>query len=152
MVGGGAGAFPCRTGCGRHPLFRAAVRSWHPWPFTVLHTGGMAKTYQGPATVIAPGLAIAVEADLRVEYQTFETVNDKGWVIRERGLREWLGSIQADPDESFWELFGKTLQLRLPDGREGNFRPGESIRGTGRMEIHGAGPAPFWDEADEPTS
>jgi hypothetical protein len=111
----------------------------------------MAKTYQGPATVVAPGLAISVEADLRVEYQAFETVNDNGWVIRERGLKEWLGTVEADPDETFWELLGKTVKLRLPDGREGSFLPGGTTVGTGRMEIHGAGPAPFWDESDEPT-
>lgn len=113
----------------------------------------MAKTYQGPATITFPGGGITVAADLRVEYGTSETVNGAGWVERTNGLKSWLGSVQADPDEGFGEVFsaqaaGGSLRLRLPDGRRGEFFP-TGANSDGRMEIEGCGRAPFWDDSDD---
>lgn len=114
----------------------------------------MATTYQGPATLVAPGRKLEVVADLRVEWQWPEAVNGHGHVVRERGLKEWLGSLQSG-DDSFWVVLESSPRLRLPDGREGSFFSHLGTPDTlteGRVEIQGVGAAPFWDEADEPTS
>jgi hypothetical protein len=111
-------------------------------------------TYQGPATLVAPGLAIAVVADLRVEHQILESIDGNGRVVRERGLKEWLGGIQSD-DGSFWEILNASPKLVLPGGREGAFfthLPTAEMLDEGSVKIQGAGPAPFGDAADEATA
>ncbi len=111
------------------------------------HTGRMPMYYQGPAAAVAPGLAIPVVVDLRIEYQSVGTVDGSGWVMRERGRKEWLGSIETTGDGA-WGIFNADSKLRLPDGREGTFVT-TSASSDGRVEIQGTGPAPFRDEADE---
>lgn len=111
----------------------------------------MAMNYYGPATLVAADLAASVVADLRIEYGTFEMLNDSGHVTRERGRKEWLGSLQCDADGSLWATLNASPKLRLPDGREGTF-VASTMSSDGHIEIQGTGPAPFWDEADEPGS
>lgn len=114
-------------------------------------TSCMAMNYYGPATLVAAGLAALVVADLRIEYGTFEMLNDNGSVTRERGRKEWFGSLQGDAGGSLWAVLDASPRVRLPDGREGTFIT-STMSSDGHVEIQGTGPAPFWDEADEPTS
>lgn len=114
-------------------------------------TGRMAMNYYGPAMLVAANLAAPAVADLRIEYGTFEMLNDSGYVTRERGRKEWLGSLQCDAGGSLWAVLDASPKLQLPDGREGTF-VASTVCSDGHIEIQGTGPAPFWDEADEPTS
>lgn len=115
----------------------------------LLDTGDMAMNYYGPATVLVPGGEVSVEASLHVEYDSV-AIGGGSFVEFVQGRKGWLGSLQAAPGGPLHEAFGARPCLRLPDGSLGEF-VASSLGSDGRMEITGTGPAPFWDEADEPT-
>ncbi len=89
------------------------------------------NSYRGLATVLHSGFEIVVHADLSVHRSS-------------DGGPGWGGHLQADRDEDF-ELMGDVLsgQVRLPDGREGDFVRKDGSTGAGSLEITGSGPAPF---------
>jgi hypothetical protein len=113
----------------------------------------MAKTYAGPAVLVGDGVEIPVEADLRVDFEWAESVNAGGVVVREPGLKSWRGSVVSGV-EAFRAatLLDHSLTLRLPDGREGGVFVGCVTASSDVVDVVGSGPAPFWDEADEPMS
>ncbi|MFI9101334.1 hypothetical protein ACIGXA_12485 [Streptomyces fildesensis] len=93
----------------------------------------MGNTYRGWATVIADGTGTAVEADL--------------YAIQEKGrLSAWHGSLHTGAGTSPWAVRGKTLDLRLPNGRQGECVITKVFPETGRAEVTGNGPVPFGSE------
>ena len=89
--------------------------------------------YIGPATVVAPGGLIPVEAELLIR-------NDPtGTTV----LRAWSGQLEADVDVNVFTVATSPCTLRLPDGREGTFTPGEVTVGSGVIPVTGCGLAPF---------
>ncbi|MDF9812041.1 hypothetical protein [Streptomyces sp. SPB162] len=93
----------------------------------------MGNTYRGWATVIADGAGTPVEADL--------------YAIQEKGrLSAWHGSLHAAAGGSRWAVRGRTLDLRLPNGRQGECVITKVFPETGRAEVTGNGPVPFGAE------
>ncbi|MFD4258257.1 hypothetical protein ACFWR9_11650 [Streptomyces sp. NPDC058534] len=87
--------------------------------------------YNCPATIIADGNEISVEASLGSSHDgTF---------------RSWEGSVEATEDgEDFYDvMISDDVKIRMPDGREGVVVPTYTSVGSGRLDVTGSGPAPF---------
>jgi hypothetical protein len=91
------------------------------------------QAYIGPATVVTHGGLVPVEAELFIKQDPSGTT----------ALRTWSGHLEAAIDVNLFAVGTSPCTLRLPDGREGTFMPGEVTVGTGVIPVAGRGLAPF---------
>ncbi|MFF8841884.1 hypothetical protein ACF08N_04000 [Streptomyces sp. NPDC015127] len=98
--------------------------------------------FHDDVTVIADGVEIAATADLRSwGEQDPEAGGAEG---RIEGLSDWNGSLEVESEEVADTVFhAQTCQLRMPDGRIGDFVVGRRSFDRGLLMIEGSGDPPF---------
>lgn len=107
-----------------------------------VHTGFMADTYRGPATVLMNGTEHPAEADLAISVERSHFIGGKPYDT----LVSWDGTLTADPGIDWFKgEQPERLTLRMPDQQIGTFVVAGGYLGSGQVEISGIGPAPFGD-------
>lgn len=84
------------------------------------------RNYDGPATLVSGTDEIPVTAELRIESEPVDRVDDNGWMVTDGVLYSWGGSISSE-DRRLVTVIGRACDIRIPDAGTGRVRvPGGS--------------------------